>query len=476
MQNYMGGEPELDIAKTIRRGLMGMGADSGASKVQPRMPQEKPPSAIDNLLNMAKPMSPKEASIAEHGKGGHIARSIGGFFLGDHEMFTKTPEAKEQYKKDMARYDTANAMKENMPAFREYDAMLRDNDKGNDAEAFYMMNKTFGVDKDLMNQMYGEHGNRNSTAVPSSLDDILRKSGMSRSDYENESPEVQRAIRHQYGTDAEREALDTVAGRRSPEEIQEDKAAELYGSAKGQQFGDDRKSILGIQGQVLAADQQLESLGQIRKNLADPNAEGLTGWPRVVRNFLNANNYTDGAMDAEMATGVVDLISQATFGALSQSELDLLKGGLMDPTKSMEYNLGTLDQATKRIENERDLALSNARGAADRYQKWKGQDDYDDIFKDDWLYQNVGAGSRIQSIPAFGGADEHTFQQYVEETMSSLSPFDKKPSRDQLVNGFAKERELAEEAYNAMIEERRLEEEAAKAAQERLQKPFGTKK
>ncbi|MDG1950030.1 MAG: hypothetical protein P8J32_04440, partial [bacterium] len=115
MQNYMGGEPELDIASTIRRGLFDMGTDSGAEKVQPKMPQEKPPSAIDNLLNMAKPMTPKEQSIAEHGKGGHIARSIGGFLLGDSDAFTKDAY-KDQYKTDSARYSAASAIKENMPA------------------------------------------------------------------------------------------------------------------------------------------------------------------------------------------------------------------------------------------------------------------------------------------------------------------------------------------------------------------------
>ena len=73
------------------------------------------------------------------------------------------------------------------------------------------------------------------------------------------------------------------------------------------------------------------SLEEMKTMLSDPNAEGLTGWPRIIRDAINMNTKKDGSMDAEMATGVVDLISQATFGALSQSELDLLKGGLMDP-------------------------------------------------------------------------------------------------------------------------------------------------
>ena len=167
MQNYQGGEPELDVTKLIRRGLLDVGTDSGAGKVQPQMPSQEPaaqPSAIDNLLNMQRPMTPKEQSIAEHGKGGHIARSIGGFLLGDADMFTKD-EYKDKYEADKARYGVVSNMKQNMPAFREYDAMMRDDDANNDSEAMYMMNKMFGADDKLMKQMYGEYGGRNPDSV-----------------------------------------------------------------------------------------------------------------------------------------------------------------------------------------------------------------------------------------------------------------------------------------------------------------------
>jgi hypothetical protein len=43
--------------------------------------------------------------------------------------------------------------------------MLRDDDPSNDAEALYMMNKTFGADDNLMKQMYGEHAGRNPDAT-----------------------------------------------------------------------------------------------------------------------------------------------------------------------------------------------------------------------------------------------------------------------------------------------------------------------
>jgi hypothetical protein len=221
-------------------------------------------------------------------------------------------------------------------------------------------------------------------------------------------------------------------------------------------------------------DQNISSLGEIRNSLADPEADGLTGWPRVVRDFLNINNYTDGAMDSEMATGVVDLISKATFGALSQSELDLLKGGLMDPTKSMEYNIGTIDKAIKRNEDERQLALESARGAAGRYKNWKGQKDYATLMDNDWLYNNVGEGSQIQSIPAYGGKDEISYKDYVEYAQSQRGPFDEPLSRDELITGFSELREQSEAEYNAMIEKKKADAEAADRARLGLNRPWPT--
>ena len=248
----------------------------------------------------------------------------------------------------------------------------------------------------------------------------------------------------------------------------------MYGSARGQQYGDDRALITSVRGTVAAADQNLDALGGVKALLEDPDNDDMTGWQRSIRDMIRMNTREDGTLDAEMATGVVDLISKATFGALSQSELDLLKGGLMDPTKSVEYNIGTINKAMERIENEKELAIGAAQGAAQRYRGWDGQDDYDKLFEDDWLYQNIGDGSRVPSIPAFGDNEEYTFKQYVEDVRSEVSPFGKQPTRDELIIGFAKMREEAEEMYNAMIEKEKADRDAAERARLGLDRPWPT--
>ena len=474
MQNYFGTEPELDIASTIRRGLLGMGTDSGASKVQPKMPQEKPPSAMDNLLNMAKPMTPNERSIAEHGKGGHIARSIGGFLLGDSDMFTKDAY-KDQYKADKARYGAVSAIRENMPAFREYDAMLRDDDPSNDAEALYMMNKTFGADDKLMKQMYGEYGDRGVSGVSNGhLNQMLKGAGTTRSDFDAMPKPAQEAFLYENGTDEYRAAVDATQGLETPESARLRKEAELYGSGVGQQLAADREMITGAQSKVEMLDTSANKIKDIR-TILEGDADAA-GWSRIFRDTFNINTETDGVLSEAEASGVVEQIKQATFGAISQAELDLLRQALMDPTKSSEFNIGTLSSALKTVQDKRKQTISDGRQAVDRYSASDTQKDFDKLMESDWAYNNLGAGSRVESIPAFGGAEEVTYQGYVKERIEALGPFDKKPSRDDLITGFAEERAMAEEAYEIMIREEEERRKAAEKARERLSKPFGTKK
>jgi hypothetical protein len=327
-----------------------------------------------------------------------------------------------------------------------------------------MMNKTFGADDKLMKQMYGEHGDRGVPGVSNThLDQMLKGANTSRSEFDAMPSPAQEAFLYENGTDEYRSAVDATQGLETPEAAAARKSAEAFGTSEGNQYGSDREAITGVRTKVMQADQSLNGLSAIESMLENPDNEDMTGWPRMIRDFLKTNTAEDGTIDEATANGVVQMISKATFGALSQSELDLLKGGLMDPNKSTEYNLGTLRGAMKRIEDEKQLALSGARQASDRYKKWKGQDDYDSIFEDEWLYNNVGAGSRIKSIPAFGNNDEYSFQDHVSDTMEELGPFDQKPTRDELINSFAKQRREAEELYREM---ERRRQEAAEAAQQ----------
>jgi len=291
------------------------------------------------------------------------------------------------------------------------------------------------------------------------------------------SPEKRRDLtdRHTYEKGGEG-AFDyrLSADGKSPEQLQQAKESELYGSGLGQQLADDRQIITGAQSQVEMLDASAAKIKGIREILEDnPDA---TGWNRIFRDVFNINTEADGVLSEAEANGVVEQIKQATFGAISQAELDLLRQALMDPSKSTEFNIGTLSAALKTVQDKRKQTISSGRQAVDRYSASDTQNDFESLMKSDWAYNNIGAGSRVPSIPAFGGASEYTFQQYVKETVGSLGPFDPQPSRDELLIGFSEKRDQAEAEYNAMIEKQKADAEAAKRARLGLDRPWPTVK
>jgi len=166
----------FDINDVIKKGL----------QANPPKPNDAPAANIASpeegkdilgLLQVADLQAPKrwEEAAIEGGRGKYVGKQIlneltGGFLEG--ALFPESVGDDERYKAETAQYATDLArnksienMKSNMPAFREFDGLLRDEDKSNDAEALYMMSKMFGADDNLLKQMYGQHGGRNPETV-----------------------------------------------------------------------------------------------------------------------------------------------------------------------------------------------------------------------------------------------------------------------------------------------------------------------
>jgi hypothetical protein len=435
--------------------------------VQPEAPAQAPPS----LLAPVVPQTPWERMQEKHGTGESILRILGtglsGGILGDVLMPEMTADGQAQYDAEMKAY-------------------------GTQADAYLASQALAGIDPENLTPGHIALGTEyGGTAFGEYLTDryaaqqnseggdaaIAEHFDYTPYQWSKLSPEKRRDLSDRYNFEMNGEgAFDyrQYADGSAPEQLAEAESAKSFGTAEGTQYGSDRDVIRNVRTEVLRQDQGIEALTGIKAMIEDPENEDLTGWPRIIRDFTNTNRREDGTLSAEAASRVIELISQATFGALNEQELQLLKDGVLNPSKSGEFNIGTLDKAIERISNERERTLQGARSASERYRGWEGQDDYDTLFEDDWLYNNVGDGSKIQAIPAFGGNDEYTFQQYTEDTMSELGPFDQKPSRDELVNGFAQMRKEAEEMYK---EQKRLEKENSVAAQQvraTLERPFPT--
>lgn len=432
-------------------------------------PVEAP--SAPSLLAPVMPLSPWEQAEEEYGTGEAMVRRLGNIFTGGLFDSAIIPEMGSgslgRYKKELETY-------------------------ADQSQTYNMAQALAGIDPSEITPAHIAMGNEyGGTAFGEYLTDqfaaqqaevgadhaVAELAGVPYAQWAQRSPEQKRADRNYYqsqnGDGAYFDAQLQAQGK-APEQVQASKESELYGSGLGQRLAADRETIIGTQSNVEMLDTSAAKIRGIREILEDnPDA---AGWNRVFRDAFNMNTAVDGVLSEAEANGVVEQIKQATFGAISQAELDLLRQALMDPTKSTEFNIGTLSSALKTVQDKRKQVISDGRQAVDRYSANETQTDFETLMKSDWAYNNIGGGSRIQSIPAFGDLEEYTFQQYVEETMSSLGPFDPKPSRDDLINGFAKEREDAEADYEAMIEKQKADAEAARVAHERLQRPFGTKK
>ena len=298
------------------------------------------------------------------------------------------------------------------------------------------------------NLRYGRTGGGQQT----SLTDTLKNAQMTPAEFELLPAEAQRAVLYQHGTDEDRRTMDRVAGRQTTDQITADARAKERGVAVGRQVGEDRKTIISSRGAVQAMDQQSEKLSEVIGQLE--NKEINTGIGRIFRDTLNLNNYADGKVDAVTAQGVIDMISQATFGALSQSELDLLKGGIMDPTKSAEYNIGTLNSALERIKDDREKAIGSAKAASGRYSE---ESDYEQLMQDDWTYLNVGSGSDIKGFTTSSGK-EANFQDFYNA--KSEQGF----SRDEIVSGYNDMRKAEQAKIKEQEELAKQQKEAAAQA------------
>lgn len=428
---------------------------------------QQAPAAPPAMTAPAAPLTPWERMQEDHGTGGSILRILGtglsGGILGDVLMPEMTKAGQDQYASELKAYE-------------------------GQAEAYTMAQALAGIDPEKLTpghialaDAYGGSAlseyytdqYRAQQAEQGTDHAVAELAGVPYAQWIQRSPEQKRADRNYYQSqsgDGTYFDAQLQAQGKAPEQVRESKESELYGSAKGQQYGDDRQTIMGVRGQVMKADQTIASIDNVMGLLQDPNNEDLTGIERQIRDVFWANRREDGTVDAVTAAGIVDLISQATFGALSQSELDLLKGGLMDPNKSVEYNIGTLTQARKRVTDSRDLAINSGRSAAERYSNWEGQDDYAGLMSEDWNYLNIGEGSRIKPITKMVDGEEKTvtFSDYYRARMEAAGPYEEL-SREQIVIDYRKAREAEKEAW-----ERRQQEEAerAEAAQRALELEF----
>ena len=429
-------------------------------------PVEAP--VMPSLLAPVAPETPWERMQGEHGTAGSIMRILGtglsGGILGDALMPELTKAGQDLYEAELAAYE-------------------------DQAEAYTMAQALAGIDPEnltpghiAMADAYGgsalsEYYTDMYAAQQAEVGTdhaVAELAGVPYAQWVQRSPEQKRSDRNYYQSqngDGTYFDAQLQAQGKSPEQLQAQQQAEAEGTGRGNEVTADRQMVTGIRRQIKGMDEGARMLSDVRELIATRQADPGK-FAAGMRNLFGVETYEDGRMSATAAQGVIDQLRDVTLGAISESELKLLLGGLLDPSRSPEANLGTIDTALERMASNRELAIDDARLAWDRLSSDEDQADFlSQASEDDWYFSNLGEGKNFRPVPKADGSGEVSFTQYsenVRRNYKAQNPYADPPTRDELIVGFAEFRKQQESLWQAEQERKKAEAERVELAKKGL--------
>jgi hypothetical protein len=441
----------------IKRRTAAVGVTPEMAQVAAAQPE---PVSQDSLLPV--PMSPIEKMMERDGKLKTMGKMLLGGFTG------MTPFLMPELIGGKARYQ------QELKDYSEQQKMLR----AQEALSGIDMQNITASDAILLDAAgLGDYANDAFAAQQNSSggDESIREHfGYSPYQWSQLSPEAKRDLRDRYAygqTGPGTFDYRLRAEGKSPEQLQAAKTAEAEGTGRGNEITSDRQTVTGIRRQIKGIDQGIKMVGDVRELIATRQAD--PGKFRAgMRNVFGVETYEDGRMSATAAQGVIDQLREVTLGAISESELKLLLGGLLDPSRSAEANLGTLDTALERMESNKGLAIDDARLAWERLASNEGQADFlSQATEDDWYFNNLGEGRNFKPVPKADGSGEVSFSQYSENVIRNFkkqNPYAELPTRDDLIVGFDEFRQQQEKLWTAEQERKKAEAERLELAKKGL--------
>ena len=423
--------------------------------------------AVNSLLAPVMPKSPMEQAKEEYGTGETILRMLGtglsGGLLGEMLLPELGRSSQAQYISDVKSYG------DQLKAYNTATALAGIDPENLTPESIALAHEASPKLGEYYTDRYAAQ--QNADGGDSAIAEAF---GYTPYQWSQLSPETKRDLRdkHAYQNVGEG-AFDyrLQAEGKSPEQLQAVKQAEAEGTGYGQEVTADRQMVTGIRKQIKGIDQGIQTLTDVRELIASREADPgkfATG----MRNLFGVETYEDGRMSATAAQGVIDQLRDVTLGAISQSELNLLLGGLLDPSRSAEANLGTLDTALERMESNKKLAVDDAKLAWGRLSSNESQADFlSQASEDDWYFNNLGEGSDFKPVPKADGSGEVSFTQYsenVRRNFKAQNPYADPPSREQLILGFKEFRENQEAIWQEEQERKKAEAERVELAKKGL--------
>lgn len=244
----------------------------------------------------------------------------------------------------------------------------------------------------LADEIYGRYG-KTAGGETTSLDSVLGNAQMTREEFEALPAEAQRAVLYQHGTDEDRKTMDRVAGRKSIDQIESEAGAESIGKAAG----DLTAEAIGFlpNAPKIAQDQDFAMQGVDDLITMFNEGDIETGkWTQMMKDTFGIQTAADGKLGLEATKNLISQINSATFGALSEREIETLEKTFANGSFTEEANLEILNGVKRKLQLGKDQHGRKTEESLRRI-KAKAPDEYDYFMQDDQNWIQYGDPSKL---------------------------------------------------------------------------------
>jgi hypothetical protein len=309
-------------------------------------------------------------------------------------------------------------------------------------------------------ETYGRYGKTSggATGAVSAAADSL---GISAQEFLELPAEVQETALYNMGDEGYRKSADVLGGR-DLETLENKAQATKQGDSIGAIDGASIEYMHNASSVDFDQTKAMENADAIISMLE--NDELNTGkWQQWFKDTTGITTRADGTLGAAATENLIKQINSATFGALSEKEIEQLMQTFAQGGQSKEFNLGTMDMVKKKLKTAQEKHTKDTQRAADRI-KDNNPEEYERFMRDDDNYLRYGGGKDRAPVTMSGGG-EMSYEAFYRDGIAQGR------SRDQIdvaFNNLAKREEAAiKEQERIAAEEAKLAEQARKEMQAR---------
>lgn len=226
-----------------------------------------------------------------------------------------------------------------------------------------------------------------------SMTETLGRANMTQAEFDALPTESQRRVLYQHGTDEDRKAADRVAGRQTLEQIEAEAGAESIGKAAG----DLTAEAIGFlpNAPKIAQDQDFAMKGVDDLITMFNAGEIETGkWTQMMKDTFGIQTAADGKLGLEATKSLIAQINSATFGALSEREIETLEKTFANGSFTEEANLEILNGVKQKLQLGQDQHGRKTEESLRRI-KAKAPEEYEYFMQDDQNWIQYGDPAKL---------------------------------------------------------------------------------